>query len=93
MDIDMDTAPKITQEQINSLIVKTEFYVFPDSTLTVCCLTLKNGFKVTGESSCVSLENFSKTIGEKIAFEQAREKIWLLEGYLLKNNIARTNNG
>lgn len=56
-------------------------------TLTFCVLTLENGFTVTGESACASPENFDAEIGKKIAFENAREKIWLLEGYLLKQKL------
>ena len=61
--------------------------MFPKTQLTVCCLTLRNGFTVTGESACASPENFNKEIGEKIAFENARNKIWVLEGYLLKEKL------
>lgn len=56
-------------------------------TLTFCVLVLKNGFTVTGESACASPENFDAEIGRKIAFENARNKVWMLEGYLLKEKL------
>lgn len=56
--------------------------------LTFCVLVLKNGFTVTGESACASPENFDAEIGRKIARENAKQKIWALEGYLLKSNLA-----
>lgn len=56
-------------------------------TLTFCVLILKNGFTVTGESACASPENFDAEIGKKIAYDNAREKIWMLEGYLLKQRL------
>ena len=59
----------------------------PAETLTFCILILKNGFTVTGESACVSPENFDAEIGRKIARENARNKIWMLEGYLLKEKL------
>ena len=59
----------------------------PAETLTFCILILKNGFTVTGESACVSPENFNAEIGRKIARENARNKIWMLEGYLLKEKL------
>ncbi|WP_436904835.1 Gp49 family protein [Acinetobacter johnsonii] len=59
----------------------------PLQTLTFCILTLENGFTVTGESACASPENFDAEIGKKIAYQNAREKIWLLEGYLLKQRL------
>ena len=63
-------------------------HVFDGTTLTVCCLELKNGFTVTGESASHSPQNFDKDIGRKIARNNAREKIWPLEGYLLRQRIS-----
>lgn len=55
--------------------------------LTFCVLVLRNGFTVTGESACASPENFDAEIGRKIAFENAKQKIWPLMGYALKNKL------
>lgn len=57
-------------------------------TLTFCVLHLKNGFSVTGESACASPDNFDAEIGRKIARENAVNKIWMLEGYLLKQKLS-----
>ena len=78
------TAPRITLDDIEATIKDTMFYTFPGTTLTVCCLTLINGFNVTGESACASIENFDQEVGERLALEQAKNKIWSLEGYLLR---------
>tara|TARA_R110002124_G_scaffold133116_16_gene295762 strand:- start:490 stop:795 length:306 start_codon:yes stop_codon:yes gene_type:complete len=80
-------APRLTPAHIDSIVSEKVFHVFGDTCLTVCCLTLKNGFTVTGESACASPENFNSQLGEKIAFENARNKIWMLEGYLLKQRL------
>ena len=80
-------APRLTPQLIDESIIDSDFYVFPKTQLTICCLTLKNGFTVTGESACASPENFNKEIGEKVAFDNARNKIWALEGYLLKQKL------
>jgi Phage protein (N4 Gp49/phage Sf6 gene 66) family len=84
------TAPRITPDQIDGKIQKVQYHVFEGSCLTVCCLTLANGFTVTGESACASPANFNQQLGEKIAFDNARSKIWALEGYLLKERLANT---
>jgi hypothetical protein len=69
-------------------VIKGEqYHVFEGSQLTVCCLTLENGFTVTGESACASPENFNAELGRKIAFDNAKNKIWALEGYLLKQRL------
>ena len=78
------TAPRITPEHLDKVISSEDYHVFEGSQLTVCCLTLQNGFTVTGESACASPENFNAEIGKKIARSNARDKIWALEGYLLK---------
>lgn len=56
--------------------------------LTYCVLVLENGFTVTGESACASPENFDAEVGRKIARQNAVNKIWLLEGYLLKQKLS-----
>jgi len=56
--------------------------------LTFCVLVLRNGFTVTGESACVSPENFDAEIGRDIAKKNAVSKIWSLMGYALKEKIA-----
>ena len=81
-------AARLTPEHIDSVIAGEQFHVFEGSQLTVRCLTLKNGFTVTGESACASPSNFDAEIGRKIARDNARAKIWQLEGYLLKERIS-----
>lgn len=79
-------APRLTPDLIESKIVKEEYYLLTD-VLTVCVLTLENGFTVTGESACASPANYNKEIGDRIARDNAKEKIWVLEGYLLKQKL------
>ena len=81
------TAPRLTPEMIDAAIVGEAYYVFPGTTLTVCCLSLRNGYQVTGESAAASPKNFDKMLGQKIARENARNKIWALEGYLLRQRL------
>lgn len=57
------------------------------SLLTFCVLVLRSGFTVTGESACASPENFDAEIGRKIARENAKQKIWPLMGYELKQRL------
>jgi hypothetical protein len=80
-------APRLTPASIDAVIHGEDYYIFPGTTVTVCCLTLKNGYNVIGESACASPDNFDQEIGRKIARANAREKIWALEGYLLKEAL------
>jgi hypothetical protein len=77
-------APRLNPQMIDDAIASEQYYVFPGTTLTVCALTLRNGYIVTGESAAASPESFDQAIGRKIARENARNKIWSLEGYLLR---------
>lgn len=56
--------------------------------LTFCVLVLRNGFTVTGESACASPENFNAEIGQRIARDNAKAKIWSLMGYELRTKLA-----
>lgn len=79
-------APRLTPALIDETIEKESYHRLTE-VLTVCVLTLRNGFTVTGESACASPENYNEEIGNKIARENARDKIWVLEGYLLKQKL------
>lgn len=81
------TAPRITPDNIDANIIGEEYYVFPGTTVTICLLTLKNKYTVTGESACASVENFDEEIGRSIARSNAREKLWPLMGYDLRQKL------
>ncbi|MDH5548055.1 MAG: Gp49 family protein [Gammaproteobacteria bacterium] len=85
-------APRLTPDDIDSVIKIEQYHVFEGTQLTVCCLTLRNGFTVTGESACASPENFNAELGRNIARTKARDKIWALEGYLLKQKLYELGN-
>lgn len=86
-------APRLTPQLIDETVSSEQYHVFPGTTLTVCALTLRNGYIVTGESAAASPENFDKEIGRKIARDNARNKIWGLEGYLLRERLANAGHG
>lgn len=83
------TAPRVTPEHLESVIVSEQYHVFAGTTFTACLLTLKNGYTVLGESACASPENFNAELGRKIARENAKNKIWSLEGYLLREKLSQ----
>ena len=85
-------APRLTPEAIDATIVGCAYQVFPGTTLTVCCLSLRNGYQVTGESAAASPANFNAELGQKIARDNARNKIWALEGYLLRQRLFEQGN-
>jgi hypothetical protein len=78
--------PKVTKDSIEAKIAKVDYLVLPDSTVTLCNITLKNGYSVRGESACVDPRNFNVEIGKGLAYKQAFDRLWPLEGYLLAEN-------
>jgi hypothetical protein len=81
-------APRLSPDKIDAQIVSEAYHVFPGTTMTVCLLTLRNGFHVIGESAAASPENFDRAIGQRIARDNARNRIWALEGYTLRNELS-----
>lgn len=81
-------APRLNPAHIDAQIVAEDYHVFPNTPLTVCALTLKNGFMVVGKSAPASPQNFDSELGRKIARDDARNQIWALEGYLLRSKLA-----
>ena len=84
-------APRLCPADIENAIVKETFTVLPSGKAMICELTLRNGFTVRGESACVSKKNFDVEIGRTISRDNAKQKIWELEGYLLQEKLARAN--
>lgn len=80
-------APRLTPDSIESVILGETFTVLPSGKVMVCELTLKNGFTVRGEAATVSKENFNEEIGQRISRENAKKKVWEVEGYLLQQRL------
>ena len=81
---------KITVEFLNSEIANVE-HLRPVGTLTICVITTKDGFTFTGESACVDPTNFNQEIGEKIAYDNAFNKMWLPYGFWLHKVLTEYN--
>lgn len=94
------TAPRVTPADIEANIASEYYFTaaegariagsepHPLDLLTLCVMSLKNGFTVTGESACASPENFDAELGRKIARQNAVSKIWPLMGYALKEKLS-----
>lgn len=95
------TAPRITPNEVENNIASEFTFTVGNAAralncpvsgavdlLTICVLTLRNGFTVTGESACASPENFDAEVGHKIARQAAVNKVWPLMGYELRSKLA-----
>ena len=79
---------KVSEEYINCLLddALVEYKVFFGKCM-VCCYKLPNGFTVTGECACVDPDNFHLGLGLELCREEAKKKLWTLEGYLLQQRL------
>lgn len=88
------TAPRITPAQIDALVEQLSFHtsVIPGTTTTLASAINPSGFEiVTASAGCVSPENFNEALGRNHAIAKAkasaRNELWRLEGYRLKQNL------
>lgn len=81
-----DPGPRVTIESMEAKVASAEY--FRSKTLTICILTLSNGFTIVGTSACVSPENYNQALGERYAYDDAFRQIWAFKGYLLREKLA-----
>ena len=81
------TAPRVTPEDVMREIVNEQYVIPPGTYLTICVLTLRNGYTVTGESACADPKNFDAEIGQQVARKRAVEQIWPLLGFRLRDQL------
>lgn len=82
---------KLTKEFLESEIGNVDYVRIGEKT-THCTITTKSGFTFTGESACVDPNNYNKELGEKFAYEQAFEKMWMPYGFWLHKALAEFDN-
>lgn len=82
------TAPRVTEESIKGKIRSTE-YILNGELLTICIITMSNGFMVHGVSAPASPSNFDPEVGKRYAYDNAFKQLWPLEGYLLRDKLSR----
>lgn len=80
---------RVTTDLIDSKIKGITTYRLPDTTITVAAITMENGWMQEGFSACADPANFDEQIGKEMAINNAYDKIWPLEGYLLKERLFR----
>lgn len=79
-----DIPNRLTLDDLKAKIVGDTFVRVQGTTTITCHLQLENGFVVMGSSACVDPDVFDEVIGKQIAYDNAVDKIWQLEGYLLR---------
>lgn len=78
---------KLTPELLESKITGEAYHQFAGTTVTVCCLTLENGYNAIGQSACIDHANFDSEIGQGFARADAFKKLWQLYGFSTKEAL------
>lgn len=79
-------APRVSLAEMEAKIRFVNYY--NHDLLTMCVLTMKNGFHVVGESAPASRNNYRAELGRKFSYENAIRQLWKLEGYSLRDRLA-----
>lgn len=69
--------------QLEEIITAQQFHRFPGTSIVTCCLTLENGYCVTGSSTSCDMEVFDETHAYAEAMEEAQIQAFRMEGYWL----------
>lgn len=78
----------LTMTDIEKVIKDEYYHCPPDSTITICMLTLKNGAKVVGVNyGAIDASRHNAKTGQIEARHAAVEQIWQLEGYLMHSKL------
>lgn len=86
-------APRVKPEELDANIVDVEYVKHISKggqVLRWAVLTTKSGYAVTGRPSvAVSPANDRESIGLQVAYENAKNELWPLMGYALKEEQSR----
>lgn len=85
-------APRVTPMDLEDNIVSVEYVKHVSrrgQILRWAVLTVRNGFAVTGRpSAAVSAEDDDEEIGKNVALANAKNELWALMGYALKERLS-----
>ena len=84
-------AARVTKDQIDNLMDSIVYvtHVRPNGSTSILVHAFLNGnyYLASGHSAYISLSNFNEELGKRLATEraceEARNKLWELEGYVL----------
>lgn len=85
-------APRVTLADLEANITSVEYVKHVSKgggILRWAVITTANGFAVTGKpSAAVSVENDNQEVGEQVALQNAKNEMWPLMGYALKEKLS-----
>ena len=80
--------PEQVKENMQDVIVRTlDDFGKPCTYVTV---RMKNGFTLRESTTCVDPANYDENIGKEICLKKIEDKVWLLLGYQLQEDLFRS---
>ena len=75
--------PSLTPDYLTSQIDEVRYYRDEDFApqLTTCHIKMRNGCVIVGKSATLDMSRFNEELGKTIAYKDAFEQLWALEGY------------
>ncbi|MDN6397681.1 MAG: hypothetical protein L0J75_01440 [Alkalibacterium sp.] len=85
----MEEIQTVTLNKINNILGNSEIEVFHKVFNKQCIAVAKlpNGFVLSGESAVVDPRKYDRQIGQEMAIDDIKHKLWELEGYLLQDKL------
>ena len=83
--------PRISADGLTKLTRSVDYIHIPGTTMTLALLHTVDGFITVGHSAAASKENYRQHIGRELAFKDARNRLWALEGYHLVKTKSQEN--
>ncbi len=77
--------PEQVKENMQDVIVRT--LVDFDKPTTYVTIRMKNGFTLRESTTCVDPKNYNEEIGKEICLKKLEDKVWLLLGYQLQEEL------
>jgi len=80
-----NTLGKISPDFVNKIAgAATKIYLHPTDSMRICILQLKSGHETYGVAQVLDPANDIESMGNKIAFDRAKDEIWQVVGSIAK---------
>jgi hypothetical protein len=78
-------ARTVTVDEVDRASENVEYIT--RGTLTIAVVTMPNGFQVVGTSACADPAKYAHDVGCRFALEKAKDQVWTLLGYVLRQEL------
>lgn len=79
---------KVDPQEVEDAIAETT-YVKLGKKIVVCHITLEDGFEVIGKAGVVNPDLFNQEMGEKVALQNAMNRVWEHMGSILQDRLCQ----